>query len=350
MMAGGTGGHVFPALAVARALSARGHAVSWIGTAAGLEARVVPAQGFELDVIGVQGLRGSGVLRLIKAPWVVGRAMWQALGILRRRRPDLVIGVGGFVTGPGGVVARLLGLPLVIHEQNAVPGMTNRWLARIATRVLAAFPGAFPERVGVVVTGNPVRAEIAAIAAPQERFAQREERLHLLIMGGSLGAQALNEMLPEALAMMDPEARPLVRHQAGRGKTEAARAAYQAAGVDAEVTEFIGDVAQALAWADVAICRAGALTVSELAAAGLGAILVPYPYAVDDHQTANARVLADADAAVVVQQRELAPQWLADWLQRHDRDALLEMAKRARACALPDATERVVRICEEVMA
>lgn len=349
MMAGGTGGHVFPALAVATALRDRGHEVTWIGTATGLEARVVPEHGFDLDFIKVQGLRSSGVLRLVMAPLVIARAMWQAFGILRRRRPSLVVGMGGFVTGPGGVMARLLGLPLVIHEQNAVPGLTNRLLARIATRVLTAFAGTFPARDSLV-TGNPVRAEITSLAPPGDRFARRQGPLRLLIMGGSLGALALNENLPQALALLPAEVRPVVRHQAGRGKAEAARAAYQQAGVAAEVTEFIADVAEALAWADLAVCRSGALTVSELAAAGLGAVLVPYPYAVDDHQSANARVLAEAGGAMVVQQRDLSPQSLADWLARQDRESLLDMAQRARACAAPDATARVVGACEEVMA
>jgi UDP-N-acetylglucosamine--N-acetylmuramyl-(pentapeptide) pyrophosphoryl-undecaprenol N-acetylglucosamine transferase len=349
MMAGGTGGHVFPALAVASALRERGHEVSWIGTAKGLEARVVPDNGFALDVVQVRGLRSSGLARLLAAPLVVTRAMWQAAGILRRRRPDLVVGMGGFATGPGGVVARLLGLPLVVHEQNAVPGLTNRILSRLATRVLCAFPGTFAGRA--VVTGNPVRPEIASLPAPEDRFGQRGGLpLRILVMGGSLGAAALNELVPQAIARLAGEARPEVRHQAGRGKADAARAAYDRAAVSAEVSEFIDDVAEALAWADLVICRAGALTISELAAAGVGAVLVPYPYAVDDHQTANAGVLNQAGAAVVMQQQDLTPASLADWLTARDRPALLEMARQARACALPEATQRVAAICEEVMA
>lgn len=347
MMAGGTGGHVFPALAVARDLRGRGHAVTWMGTAEGLEARVVPPQQFELDLIRVQGVRSSGLRRLLAAPFVIGRAMWQALGVLRRRRPALVVGMGGFVTGPGGVMARLLGVPLVIHEQNAAPGLTNRWLARIATRVLAAFPGAFPSPDAV--TGNPVRAEIVAVPPPAERFEGRTGPLRVLVMGGSLGAQALNERVPEALALLPRPLVPEVRHQAGRGKAESARAAYDAAGVDAIVGEFIEDVAEALGWADLVICRAGALTVSELAAVGVASVLVPYPYAVDDHQSANARVLSDAGAAVLMQQRDLTAQSLADWLAGRDRNDLQAMAERARACAVPDATDRVADICEEVM-
>lgn len=349
-MAGGTGGHVFPALAVAQALRERGHEVTWIGTAQGMEARLVPARGFLLDFIEVKGLRSSGIARLASAPVVVARAMWQAMRVLRRRRPSLVVGMGGFAAGPGGLVARLLGMPLVIHEQNAVAGLTNRLLARVATRVLAAFPGTFANARQDAVTGNPVRPEITAIAAPAKRFADRAGALRVLVTGGSLGAQALNEILPGAIALIPADARPLVRHQAGRGKAEAARHAYTAAAVEAEVTEFIDDMAAALGWADVVICRAGALTVSELAAAGVGSVLVPYPYAVDDHQMANAQVLAGAGAATVVRQGDLTPAWLADWLTRHDRPALQRMAEQARTCAVPDAVDRVVGVCEEVMA
>jgi len=347
MMAGGTGGHVFPALALAQDLRGRGHEVTWMGTAEGLEARVVPTQGFDLDLVRVQGVRSSGLSRLLAAPFVIARAMWQAFRILRRRRPSLVVGMGGFVTGPGGVMARILGTPLVIHEQNAAPGLTNRMLARIATRVLAAFPGAF--RSPDAVTGNPVRTEITSLPSPAERFADRAGALRVLVMGGSLGAQALNEKVPEALALLAPEGRPEVRHQAGRGKADAARAAYEVAGVTAQVTEFIEDVAEALGWADLVICRAGALTVSELAAAGVASVLVPYPYAVDDHQSANARVLSNAGAAQLVQQRDLSARLLADWLSAQNRDGLRAMAERARGCAVPDATDRVADICEEVM-
>ena len=350
VMAGGTGGHVFPALAVAQALRERGHEVTWLGTAEGLEARVVPDRGFPLDFIKVKGVRSSGLARLASAPLVVVRAMWQAMRVLRQRQPALLIGMGGFVSGPGGLVGRLLGLPLVIHEQNAVAGLTNRLLARVATRVLAAFPGAFPAAARVAVTGNPVRPEIAALEDPATRFHARQGPLRVLVMGGSLGAQALNEVVPAAIALIPADRRPQVRHQAGRGKADATRAAYATSGVEAGVTAFIDDVAEALGWADAVVCRAGALTVSELAAAGIGSVLVPYPYAVDDHQTANARVLGHADAATVIQQGELTPERLADWLLQHDRPSLQRMAERARGCAVPDAVERVVAACEEVMA
>ncbi len=350
MMAGGTGGHVFPALAVAQALRDRGHEVSWIGTAAGLEARLVPDRGFELDEIDVKGVRGSGVLRLVTAPLVVTRAMWQAFRILRRRRPSVVVGMGGFATGPGGLTARLMGLPLVIHEQNAIPGLTNRLLSRIATRVLAAFEGTFGNKADVQVTGNPVRPEITALPPPEVRFAGREGPLRLLVTGGSLGAQALNQQVPAAIGLLAEDLRPDIRHQAGRGKADGAKADYGQAGVAAEVTEFIDDMAEALAWADVVICRAGALTVSELAAVGVGSLLVPYPYAVDDHQTANARVLVQAGAAGLMQQSDMTARDLAEWLTDHGRDDLRRMAVAARGCATPDAVMRAVEACEEVMA
>ncbi|MEN8174670.1 MAG: undecaprenyldiphospho-muramoylpentapeptide beta-N-acetylglucosaminyltransferase [Pseudomonadota bacterium] len=348
MMAGGTGGHVFPALAVATLLRERGWSVTWMGTRNGLEYRVVPAEGFELDTLEVRGLRRSGLLRLLGAPLVLLRALAQAWRILRRRRPHVVVGMGGFATGPGGLAARMLGIPLVVHEQNAIPGLTNRLLVRMATRVLAAFPQAFENRPGVEVTGNPVRREIRALETPGERFTPRDGPLRLLVMGGSLGAQVLNEQIPLAIAGMPGGQRPLVRHQAGRGKADRAQAAYREAGVTAAVSEFIEDVADALSWADLVVCRSGALTVSELAAAGVGAVLVPYPHAVDDHQTANGRFLADAHAAVLLPQAELTPGKLGEILRSMDRSRLLGMAERARALATPDAAARVAEVCAEV--
>lgn len=349
VMAGGTGGHVFPALATAKELLRRGYSVSWLGTPDSFEARVVPEQGIELDFISVKGLRGNGVIRLLGAPLALMRSLSQSLSIMRRRKPSLVIGMGGFASGPGGVAARLLGIPLVIHEQNAVPGLTNKLLSKVAARVCAAFPGAFPGKKTVEVTGNPVRGEITAIAEPGMRLADRNDALHLLIVGGSLGAAALNEMVPAALALMEKEVRPTVCHQAGRDKDVGTIAAYENAAVDAEVSAFIDDMAKAFTWADIVICRSGALTVSELAAAGVPAVLVPYPYAVDDHQTANGRYLADKDAAVLIQQSELTAASLRDVLLKFDREKLMQMALNARALALPNATERVADICEEVL-
>jgi UDP-N-acetylglucosamine--N-acetylmuramyl-(pentapeptide) pyrophosphoryl-undecaprenol N-acetylglucosamine transferase len=349
-MAGGTGGHVFPALAVAQELRARGWKVSWLGTPDSFESRVVPTQGFELDTIDAFRLRGQGRLSLLLAPFRLLRAMRQAWSVLRLRRPQVVLGMGGFVTGPGGLVSRLLRAPLVIHEQNAIPGMTNRWLARIATRVLEAFPGSFPAKVGAQATGNPVRAEIAALPARGPIAADRAMRL--LVVGGSLGAQALNERVPAALALIDAQRRPQVRHQAGRGKLAATARAYADAGVEADVSEFLDDMAGAYGWADLVICRAGALTVSELMAAGLPAILVPYPFAVDDHQAANGRFLSEGGAAEMIVQAELTAERLAETLRGllADPARLAQMATSAYAMAERHATQKVADHCEELAA
>jgi UDP-N-acetylglucosamine--N-acetylmuramyl-(pentapeptide) pyrophosphoryl-undecaprenol N-acetylglucosamine transferase len=350
VMAGGTGGHVFPALAVAERLRERGAEVFWLGTRQGLEARVVPAAGIEMEWIDVHGLRGKGALGWVLAPFGLGRALAQAAGILRRRRPDVAMGLGGFASGPGGLAARLMGIPLVIHEQNAVPGLTNRWLARWASRVLEAFPGSFPARRRARETGNPVRAAIATLAAPAQRLADRSGPPRLLVLGGSLGAQALNEILPQALSRLTSGQRPLVRHQAGRGKAEVTEAQYRADGVEAEVCEFLDDMAAAYGWADLVVCRAGALTIAELAAAGVGAILVPYPHAADDHQSANARFLSSVGAAEQIPQSELTPQRLAERLSAMlaDRPRLLAMAEAARAKARPAASETVAEACLEL--
>jgi UDP-N-acetylglucosamine--N-acetylmuramyl-(pentapeptide) pyrophosphoryl-undecaprenol N-acetylglucosamine transferase len=348
VMAGGTGGHVFPALVVARDLAARGAAVVWLGSAGGFESQVVPAAGIPTEWIQVRGLRGHG-WRWAIAPFSLARALWQALGAIRRVRPQVVLGMGGFVTGPGGLGARLLGIPLVIHEQNAIPGMTNRWLARWATRVAEAFPGSFAGRQAVL-TGNPVRPEIATLPVPAQRWMGRDGPLRLLVLGGSQGAQALNQTVPAALGRLAPERRPAVRHQAGRDKVEATRAAYRQAGVEAEVVEFIAAMAEAYAWADLAVCRAGAITLAELAAAGLGAVLVPYPYAVDDHQTHNAEYFVRAGAAERIPQGELDAERLARTLARllDVPGRLLAMAEAARVLARPGAAAEVAGICLEV--
>lgn len=350
IMAGGTGGHVFPALAVARELSARGWQISWLGTPDSFEARVVPAHGFDLDTVAARRLRGEGLAARLLAPVRLFQAMGQAWAVLRRRRPQVVLGMGGFVTGPGGLVTRLMRIPLVVHEQNAIPGLTNRWLARVATRVLEAFPGSFPAAAAAQAVGNPVRAEITGL--PERSPIAGERPLRLLVFGGSQGAQALNETLPSALALIPAGERPQVRHQAGRGKDAATRAAYRAQRVDAEVTEFLDDMAGAYTWADLAICRAGALTVSELMAAGLPSILVPFPFAVDDHQTANARFLTRADAARLMPQSEMSAERLAAELRGllSDREALGAMARRAYRLARRDATRRVADVCQEIAA
>lgn len=350
IMAGGTGGHVFPALATADALRARGYAVEWLGTAAGIEADVVPKAGIPLHCIAVRGVRGKGRLRQLLAPVGLLLALWQAFGVLRRVRPDAVLGMGGFASGPGGLMAWLLRKPLLIHEQNAVAGTTNRILARFATRVLQAFPRAFKGQDRGEVIGNPVRGPILQLPAPSQRFADREGALRLLVVGGSLGAQAINELLPQTLALLPPEQRPEVWHQAGRRNIEAAQAAYDAAGVDAKVVPFIERMDEAWGWADLVICRAGALTVSELAIAGVASILVPLPHAIDDHQTANAGFLSEAGAGIRIAQRELTPQRLKELLaQLNSREQLLTMANAARALARPEASETLAQACVEVM-
>jgi len=343
IMAGGTGGHVFPALAVAHRLRERQCEVVWVGTQRGLEARVVPANGFDIEWLSVSGLRGKGLLTWLLAPWRLTLALTQALAIVRRRKPSVVLGVGGFVTGPGGVAAWLMRRPLLIHEQNAIAGLTNRWLARLAREVLEAFPGSFPGTVRTRCIGNPVRREITALPPPEQRFATRSATVRVLIIGGSLGAARLNASVPAALALMPLHARPEVWHQAGERGIVAAREAYARADVQARVDAFIEDMAAAYSWADFVICRAGALTVSELAAAGLGAILVPFPAAVDDHQTHNARYLTDAGAALLIADRDLEPERLSAELTRlcADRTTLLEMARLARSRAMPDATENL---------
>ncbi|HUH00208.1 MAG TPA: undecaprenyldiphospho-muramoylpentapeptide beta-N-acetylglucosaminyltransferase [Gammaproteobacteria bacterium] len=350
IMAGGTGGHVFPALAVADALRARGLEVVWLGTRLGLEARVVPAAGIKVEWINIGGLRGKTLATRLTAPFNVGMAVLQALRILLRVRPAVVLGMGGYAAGPGGIAAWLTRRPLVIHEQNAIAGSTNRILAHVASRVLAAFPGAFPYGVQSEVVGNPVRAAITSLPVPDVRFAGRSGPARLLVLGGSQGALALNEAVPEALARLPEPLRPQVRHQAGRNTLEIARASYARVGVEADVSEFIEDMAEAYGWADLAICRSGALTVSELAAAGLPAVLVPFPAAVDDHQTLNGGYLVAAGGAVLVPERQLKSQRLAQVLAGllGDRARLLDMARRARDAARPEALAAIERILLEV--
>ncbi|GHB30961.1 undecaprenyldiphospho-muramoylpentapeptide beta-N-acetylglucosaminyltransferase [Salinicola rhizosphaerae] len=349
IMAGGTGGHVVPALSLAKALQDRGVTVEWLGSPRGIENRLVPAAGIALHQLDIAGLRGNGLSGWLAVPWRLTRAVLQARRVIRRFEPQLVVGLGGFASGPGGLAARLCGRPLMVHEQNAIAGLTNRSLSRLATRTYAAFPGAFPDDKALVV-GNPVRAEIAALG---ERVRTAQEmtgrRLHLLVMGGSLGAQSLNEKLPLALATLDADARPLVRHQAGRDKDEKTSAAYRDAGVDAEVSAFIDDMAEAYDWADLIVCRAGALTIAELSAAGKPSLLVPFPHAVDDHQTLNARHLVDAGGAELVQQSALTPARLEDTLKSLLRpERLASMAVDARRVAHLDAVDRLVDGCMEI--
>ena len=349
IMAGGTGGHIFPGLAVAECLRAQGVPVVWLGALGGMETRVVPAQQIALHTVAVGGLRGKGWRTRALAPLMLLRALAASLVVMRAVRPRSVLSMGGYVAGPGGVAAWLLRRPLLVHEQNRVAGFTNRRLAHFARRVLTGFAGALPRGEWV---GNPVRAAIAALPAPAQRLAGRHGAPRLLVLGGSLGARALNLALPQALALLPAGARPEVRHQCGSRGVEEARAAYAQAGVAAEVVPFIDDMAASYGWADLAVCRAGALTVAELTAAGLGAVLVPFPHAVDDHQTRNAEVLLAVGAAELMQERDLQPQALAQRLQAllGDRDRQLAMAAAARTLAKPDAAQVIAHACMEVAA
>jgi UDP-N-acetylglucosamine--N-acetylmuramyl-(pentapeptide) pyrophosphoryl-undecaprenol N-acetylglucosamine transferase len=345
VMAGGTGGHVFPALAVADELRARGVEVSWLGTRRGLEAELVPRAGFPIDYIQVSGLRGKGALSLLLAPAKLLLALWQSLNIISRRQPAAVLGMGGFVTGPGGLAAWLKRRPLLIHEQNARAGLTNRLLAPLARRVMEAFPGTFEAAEKVLHTGNPLRKSFIDAVPDEINTDSETRRLRLLVIGGSLGAARLNEVVPQTLAALDENQRPEVWHQAGRRNIDAAQAAYAEAGMNARLEAFIDDMSAAYAWADVVLCRAGAMTIAELAAAGVPAILVPYPFAVDDHQTANAAYLADAQAAILVPQEQLNAEGLGEILVSLTADKLKSMAEAAGKLALLEATTQVVEQC-----
>lgn len=361
VMAGGTGGHVYPALAVADALRARGWEVFWLGTRAGLEARVVPAAGIDMVWVSMGGVRGKGVLKKLLLPATLLVAFWQSLVAILKRRPDVVLGMGGYTAFPGGMMASLLNRPLVIHEQNSIGGLTNRVLACLADRVLTAFPKVFTHAHDKPIpcrhatsewVGNPVRSDIVALANEQRTdIAATTPMAHsgplrLLVVGGSLGAQALNERVPQALALLPADQRPQVVHQSGRQHLDALRANYAAAGVEAEVRDYIEDMAAAYRDCDFAICRAGAMTVAELACAGVPAVLVPFPFAVDDHQTGNAEFLSEAGAAWLIQQKDLTAEKLAELIGSLDRASLAAMSGKARALAKPDATAHVADICE----
>jgi len=343
--AGGTGGHVFPGLAVAEAMREAGWRVVWLGAKSGMEATLVPARGYEMAWVRAAALRGKGILAALLLPLHLLIGFWQSARAILTHRPDVVLGLGGYVAFPGGMMASLLARPLAVHEQNAIAGLTNRILAGVADRVLVAFPGALKNAEW---TGNPVRAEITRIAAPEERFAGRRGPLRLLVVGGSRGAQALNEAMPKALAEMPAHARPHVVHQSGDRHFETLRANYAAAGVEGEVVAFIDDMAQRYAEADLVICRAGAITVAELSTGGMASVLVPFPHAVDDHQTANAAFLADRGAAILLPQKELQPARLASLIGGLDRSQLLEMARKARALGKPEAARIVAERCMEL--
>ena len=343
ILAGGTGGHIFPGLAVAQEARAAGWQVVWMGARGGMEERLVPRHGIPAKWIRARAARGKGLLQKLFLPANLLYSFWESARHIRNIRPDVVLGLGGYVAFPGGMMASLLGRPLALHEQNAVPGLTNRVLAGVSDKVMVAFPGALK---AAEWTGNPVRKEIAEIATPGERFAARSGPLRLLVVGGSLGAQALNEAVPRALSLL--KERPAVVHQSGEKHLPALREQYARAGVHGELLGFIDDMARRYAEADLVICRAGAVTIAELSAAGMASILVPFPYAVDDHQTANARFLADRGAAILVPQHELNPQKLAQLLASLDRPKLADMAIKARALGKPDAAKIVAQRCMEL--
>lgn len=349
IMAGGTGGHIFPGLAVAEVLRQKNVPVRWLGAEGGMEARAVTEAGIELDLVVITGLRGKGLLCWFRMPLMLLRAVWQARRLLEINRPGCAISFGGYVAAPGGIAAWTKGIPILVHEQNRIPGLTNRLLARFSHRLLQGFPGTFPEKMSPIDSGNPVRRDVVALAAPQIRLAGRTGPVRLLVTGGSQGARVLNLAVPAAIQILSSYPAIEIRHQAGAKHVDETLEAYAAAGVDAEVQPFITDMAAAYAWADLVICRSGALTVAELAAAGVASVLVPYLYAVDDHQFRNAEYLSLAKAAIILPQASLDPQRLADVLESliSDRGVLLSMANAARELAFPDAAEKVVEACNE---
>lgn len=347
VMAGGTGGHIFPGLAVAEALREAGWRVHWLGAPDSMESQLVPPRGFAFEAVAFGGVRGKGLMTLAFLPLKLLRAFWQSLQVVRRVQPDVVLGLGGYITFPGGMMASLWGKPLVLHEQNSVAGLANKVLAQVADRVFTAFPGVF--KTGQWV-GNPLRQGFTQQATPAERFAGRTGPLRVLVVGGSLGAKALNDIVPQALALMPEASRPQVIHQSGAKQIEALRANYAAAGVQAELTPFIDDTATAFAQADLVICRAGASTVTELAAVGVAALFVPFPFAVDDHQTTNAQFLVAHGGGWLVPQAELTAQNLAERLTALSRDTLQDVAQKAHAQKKTNATREVVMACEELAA
>jgi len=345
IMAGGTGGHIFPALAVADVLRAQGWHVTWLGAPNSMETELVPKHGYEMALVEFSGLRGKGLMRKLLLPFSLSVALIQSALVFIQCRPDVVLGMGGYITFPGGIMAALFRCPLVIHEQNSVAGLSNKTLARFARRVLSGFPKVLPEAEWC---GNPVREDIAALRDPQQRYVARSGKLNVLVLGGSLGAQALNTCVPKALALLPEETRPDVLHQSGNRHLETVQEAYSQAGVHAEIMPFLDDMAFFYDQTDVVICRAGALTVAELAAAGLASILIPFPFAVDDHQTGNAQFLSDCGAAILLPQKTMTPQSLANLLQGMTRERALQMAQAARAVAQADAAQRVAEVCAEV--
>ena len=347
VMAGGTGGHIFPGLAVAQALREQGWKVHWLGAPGSMEERLVPPQGFPLETIDFSGVRGKGLLTLALLPLRLLKAFAQAWAVVRRVRPDVVIGLGGYISFPGGMMATLAGKPLILHEQNSVAGMANKVLANVASRVFCAFPNALP---GAQWVGNPLRQAFLQQPPPAERFAGRSGPLRILVVGGSLGAKALNDTVPQALALIPPEQRARVRRQSGAKQMQALQARDAAAGVQAELTPFIDDAGSAYGQADLVMCRAGASTVTEIASVGAAAIFVPFPSAVDDHQTTNAQFLVGAGGGWLVQQSDLTPEGLAKMLLNSERPALVEIAEKAKNMQESNATREVGAACEELAA
>jgi len=351
IMAGGTGGHIFPGLAVADSLRLKGVSVRWLGARGGLECEKVAEAGIPIDVVDIKGLRGKGIGRWVLMPWKLLRAVVQAFQVLGKHRPACAVSFGGYAAGPGGLAAWLRGIPLLVHEQNRIPGMTNKSLARLAKKVLQAFPATWEESLRPETCGNPVRKSVTNLPAPAQRMSGRNGPIRVLVTGGSQGARSLNRAVPAALALLSPGLAVETRHQAGKGWGEETTHAYHQAGLPAEVTEFIVDMADAYGWADIVICRSGALTVSELAAAGVASVLVPFPHAVDDHQTRNAEFLIDAGAAIMVPEAELSANFLAVLLNPliASRDRLLDMAEKARKVSVSDAADRVADLCQEFL-
>ena len=349
IMAGGTGGHVFPALAVADYMKVSGWRVVWLGTKGGMEEILVPQKGYDIEIMDFSGLRGKNLMVWFLLPLRLLLAFWQSAKVLFQIRPDVVLGMGGYPAFPGGIMASLLNKPLLIHEQNSVPGLANKILAKFADKVLLGFPNAIRNEKKIIFSGNPVRKEISQLDIPDKRYAGRSGKLKLLIIGGSLGAQALNTIVPKMLKLIPDHMRPLVTHQAGRKHLETLKKNYAEAGVEGELLVFIENIAVQYADCDLVICRAGALTIAELTVAGIASILVPFPYAVDDHQTSNAKFLSDKDAAVLLPQNELTPQGLAQLLMGFTREKLLGMAMKARELARPTATRLVAEACMEMI-
>jgi UDP-N-acetylglucosamine--N-acetylmuramyl-(pentapeptide) pyrophosphoryl-undecaprenol N-acetylglucosamine transferase len=346
VMAGGTGGHVYPAMAVADYMQALGWRIVWLVTEGGMENRLIKDKAYNKAMITMRGVRGKGLLGWLLLPFKLALALKQSFSAIWQHKPNVVLGMGGFAAFPGGLMAKLLGKPLVIHEQNSIAGLTNKTLSLFANKVLVAFPSAF--KANALLVGNPVRNDITKCAIPEERYKGRSGKLRLLVVGGSLGAAALNEVIPKALATLKEESRPEVIHQAGEKHIAALQANYQAAGVQADAKAYIQDMAEMYAWADLVICRAGALTVAELACVGVASVLVPFPHAVDDHQTYNAKYLSESGAAVLIQQTAFSVEKASDVLGNLTRKACLEMAINARALAKPEATHSVANICIEL--